>query len=811
MKKLAKFIVKRYKILLVVFVVLTILSCVALPTVFKRVNSDLTSYLPKGTMTSDGQKFLKDNFGIEADVIVGVKGATSDEIYNICGKISNLTKNGKNIVVSDTALEPEDKAVATCLWKDSEFFLGLKLLLALGEKYPDGSPYNPSYIDNIMFSNNGTADIDTDDTYVLMITLNFGPSSSESFDTIDAIEDIIEQENSSAECYIGGSTQLAKTIFESTLDEVWKYSIAGVVIVLVILFMFTKSWIDPIILLATLGISIILNLGSNIILPSTSIITFSASAILQLALAMDYAVFFLHAYRTEKRTTLDPFEALEKTIPRTFNAVFSSALTTVGGFIALFFMRFTIGMDLGLVLAKGIGLSFLTVIFFQPVLVILLRNKMETWQHKSIDLKFKKPVKGIIKYRTVVVVGLLIAIFPAVLLQSNLGYGYFNFVKEVPKEGALYDKVDTLANQLVISVPIDLDSEESMTTHYIFIEELRGLKNPDGSPAVSFMLGLNALLPKEALEGPMGGAIKSQSGQYVNNGYGMYTVGMTNSNIESDDMFKTINDIQALIAKHFPGQDYYVTGMAQAAKDFAFITPTDFNRVSIASVLIIIVIMIFSFKSLKHSLILMLIIQFGIWVNLAIQKLIGHQINFMSYIIISSIQMGGTVDYAILVTTKYREFRKKLMPPQAAYQATTSSIMSILTSSSILAAACFCVYLMTSNLIVAEITMLIARGAIISAVLVIFVLPAVLTFMDRPFLKNAMKKPPKDSSGKRIKKERALEDIDADYTDVDNEPNCGYDAKTLATEPSIEGEGAPISDDVCEQTAVVNEQEEVDK
>lgn len=743
MKKLSKFIVKYSKWFFIIFIVLTIASALCIPTVIKNVNSDLTAYLPEGVLTSDGQKFLTENFNIQADVMVGLQGATPRQISEYVGEIGRLTEKNGKIVVDDSEepLPDDKKAVAQCLWKNSIYFSGLGLMNSAVGEYPEDSPYNKAYIDNILYSDNGTPDDDTDDVYVLMITLNYVPSSDGAFDTLDAIESIVTRDG--ATCNLSGSTQLAKSVFESTIDEVWKYSAVGIAIVLIILFLFTQSWVDPLILLLTLGVSIILNLGTNIILKSTSIITFSASAILQLALAMDYAVFFLHAYRDEKKHTLDSKEAVTNAIPRTFTSVFASALTTIGGFMALFFMRFSIGMDMGLVLAKGIFMSLITVIFFQPAMVLLLHKQMDK-SHKFVNLKLKKPIKGVIKYRSVVVVCLLIAILPAVLVQNGLTYNYFDIVKEEPKEGILYDKVDTLANQIVVSVPIDMDSEESLDLHYSYIETLRGIKNPDGTDAVSFMLGLNALVPREAFDSSYADMIKSQSGQYVNNGYGMYTVGLTNTDIESDEMFETIAEIERITQEYFPGQTYYLTGMAQASRDFAAITPTDFTRVSVASVLIIFLILLFTFKSFKHSIVLVLIIQFGIWINLSIQRITGAEINFMSYIIISSIQMGATVDYAILITAKYRDYRKRLLPSHAAYQATTTSVMSVATSATILAAACLSVYLMATNLIVAEITMLIARGAIISLLLVLFVLPSVLAFLDRPLKGKAWPVPPQD-------------------------------------------------------------------
>jgi Predicted exporters of the RND superfamily len=274
MKKISGFIVKHYKLMVVLFVIVTVASALCIPTVLKHVNSDLTSYLPVGMLTTDGQKFLKDNFGIQADAIVGVQGISSSELSACVRDIGRLTDvNGKIVVYEgEDALADDKKCVSQCIWKNSLYLAGLSIMNSAIGDYGEGSPYSKTYTDDILYSDNGTPDDYTDDVYVLMITLNYGPSTDGAFDTLDAIENILTE--SDATVNVGGSTQLAKSVFESTIDEVWKYSLVGCAIVLIILFLFTQSWVDPLILLLTLGVSIIINLGTNILFKSTSIIRF---------------------------------------------------------------------------------------------------------------------------------------------------------------------------------------------------------------------------------------------------------------------------------------------------------------------------------------------------------------------------------------------------------------------------------------------------------------------------------------------------------------------------------------------------------
>lgn len=766
MSKIAHLIVKHYKFIIVIFAVLCILSCVAVPFVVKRLNSEVMSYLPDETNTASGLKFLQENFGIKADAMMGVTGASKAEIEKIAYNMEKLyyDKEGKGgFYYASLDSEPTGKKVLTqCLWRDAGF------VQIYGSLFGDTEQYQE--LINIFYDDGGTADNELDDTYVFLLNIDFGSSSDEAFKVVDILKnDLVgDLTGGKATFYASGTTIMAKEIFENTIGEVWAYSAAGLAVVMVVLFLFTKSWIDPIIMLLTLGVSILLNIGSNIIFPTNSIITFASSSLLQMALSMDYAVFLLHAYRTEQKSTLDPKEALEKAIPHTFKSIFASAMTTLGGFVALFFMRFGIGADMGGVLAKGILMSFITVLFLQPAFMLIFKKQMDSWQHKAIEWKFRKPVKTVIKFRSVVVALFLIAIFPVVLYQSNLSLNYFGFVKHEPHEGRIYTMVDNASHQLVIAVPYDINNPDSIDKQYVYLEELRGLKEEyDGNiNSVTFVLGLNALIPKDNfndfMEGPFRDALLEQTKQFVNNGYTLYTVGLTNSDIESENAFKTVENIEKVTRKHFDGEQVYVTGMTQAGRDFAAITPNDFQRVTIASVLLIIFILLITFRSLKHSFILILLIEFGIWLNLSIQKMLGSDINFMSYIIISSIQLGATVDYAILITSKYREFRKRMLPAHAAYQATTSSVMSVLTSATILAGACFCVRIMSSVLIVSEVTTLIARGAILSALLTLFVLPSILAFMDRPNKNKTMTIPPQDklSKHKFFKKKKQIEIIE---------------------------------------------------
>ena len=552
---------------------------------------------------------------------------------------------------------------------------------------------------------------------------------------------------------------------------------------------------------------------------------------------MDYAIFLMHQYRAELKTNLDPKQALAAAIPKSVVALASSALTTIVGLLALIAMKFEIGFDLGLSLAKGIVCSLITVLFLQPCLMLILDKARVKTQHKCLDFHFRAPIKRSIRDRRWVGLAFIALFIPVCYFANTLDYNYVKFMPESTDTSDKHQMAQTLGNQLMIVVPNDF-TDSNGVKHYLieenykFLEKLKALgaeqvtveyKGEDVTvDKISFMLGMYVMFPEDStvnfsgmelnlsqllrlmdaykdsgidldgewdgvalnelviaitnilndadgdgipegtfttdyVAGMLLGMVGKESEMagyldtfqsYVNGGYTMYTVGITYPEIdnESQTSFDILDEIKAVANEVF-GEgglvatkyaDYtpmrcYFTGYTQGAYDFAAVTPTDFALVTGISVAAILIILIFTLRGLKRPILLVALIEFGIFLNLVMQYIFaGGEINFMSYLIISAVQLGATVDYAILVTTKYRNLRKTWEPRQAAYRATTSSVMSVLTSALIMAGACFSICFSTSNLIIEEITFLVARGALISALLVIFVLPALLAVTDKP-------------------------------------------------------------------------------
>ena len=729
MKRFAKFVVKYRLIILGVMLLLMIASLFAMSYV--NVNSDILSYLPEDVDMTRGLNFMKENFDMQGDAIIGVQGATYEDMQELVSLIENKGGTKQGGIIWYGLLKEMQDIDWTILENPWVASLVNNLLNKYGLKLEDLKEMTEQLSNNPEIVSLFHPD---DETYLMMLQLNVPSSSNEAMDLLSEIENYFKEKG--LDYAMGGSTQITREIFDSTIGEIGKYALVAVLVMFIILLLTTNSIIDPIIFMVTLGVSIVVNMGTNLILPSVSVVTYAASSILQLALSMDYAIFLMHAFAEEQQKTLDNKLAMERAIPKTFSTISASALTTVGGFLALFAMRFKIGEDLGLVLAKGVFLSLVTVVLLQPCLMLLTNKIARKTQHRIIVPKFKNVASYAVTHRKTIVTIALLLLIPTVIMQNMVGLSYIKFVEEDPNPTAIEQKVDALSNSLVVIVPAkteSMDGESNIKDQYEFLEKIRERDD------VNAVMGLFSMLPEDVAEGIVNlvndedmGKLMASSGMdmsmitgFLNNGYTMYSV-MINAESESAEGTKALNEIRAILDDTFGAGEYYITGMTQAVSDLQDITPTDFMVVSLVSVAIIFVILLFTLRSLKMSTIVVLVIEFGIFVNLSISYIFGQTVNFMAYIILSSIQLGATVDYAILYTVKYQNYLGIRSAREAAYTALTESGVSIMTSVAILAGCCLSVSLITTNIIVSEITLMIARGSIISGILVMVLLPALL-------------------------------------------------------------------------------------
>ena len=749
MRKISNFIVKHKFIVLCIVVAITIASLVCL--FFSNVNSDILSYLPQGMTMTEGLDYLKTNFNMEGDAMIAVNNITYDEMKqktDEMAKLNGVTPGGVIWIGTMASMKDMDfsslisgRDYAALYNAVRNYYTSQGLTpQEIGQKLANlmnmFNNMDTEAMVNSMLENESLLEIfypkyeetngfdpQASTCYVVMLQLNVPSSSDEAMTLLDNVGKICQDH----EYAIGGSTQMVKEIFDSTINEIYKYIIVAVLVMFIILLLTTDSLVDPFIFMLTLGISILINMGTNIILPSVSIITFACSAVLQLGLSMDYAIFLMHSFSEERKRTLDDDEAMRRAIPKTFSTITASALTTVGGFLALFFMKFKIGADLGLVLAKGVFLSLLTVIFLQPVLMLFTSKLTNKTRHKIKIPDFKHVAKFSIKYRKIIMIVAALLLIPVIIMQNKVELNYIKFTFDPPNPTESEIIINKVENSTIVMLPVNkpeankmfaekvknIDHVSAVMSVYTMVpEEMTDMIELLGSPDVADILG-----KKEEM---------AMMSNFVNNGYTLCEI-MLDSDTESQESTVALAEIKALVKECFGEEtDYYLTGMAQAVEDLREITPTDFMIVTLVSVAIILVVLLFALKSFKYSAIIIAVIEFGIFINLSITYILGQSLNFMAYIIISSIQLGATVDYAILYADKYLKNLDLMPSKEAAYKALRDSGVSVMTSVAIMAGCTLSVALVTSNKIVSEICLMISRGSLISGILTLVLLPALM-------------------------------------------------------------------------------------
>ena len=648
---------------------------------------------------------------------------------------------------------------------------------------------------------------DGETTYILNIYFSQSGSNNAVINALDALEKEIQRilneriedgtitqiDDASQGYYFSGMAQNARILVDSSLNDMPKFVIAAVLVVFVILLLSSHSYLEPFIFLATLGISILLNMGTNVIagnpIGTISTITSSCAVILQLAVAMDYSIFLSHSFQEELRTLKDPKIALMHAMPKTLKSILASALTTVGGFVALFFMNYGIGYDLGFVLAKGVILSLLAVIFIQPILLILTKKLIDKTHHNWIVTPRLNFVGKTItnKWVSVIVIVLCVAIaVPSAYFQGLVPLNYITFTNETPEaEKSLAQReVEGTNNQLILVIPYQYDGygHIDLTKHYEFIDKIQQIgvtdetapstdfvegtyvredggkfnpvsdvfslasiagnrflevvQDPEFNDSANAYLGLTGSTLKEQLNGQLFGSfisnVDDESEGSVH--YMLYTINLEGDpeDIESYNTMHRIRDIaNEMFGTDAAGNHVYVTGLAQGAYDLFTVTPDDFTLVNILSAVIVFLVLLLTFRRPIMSVVLLLVIEAGIFANLTLAYLIGDKINFMAYLIVSAIELGATVDYAILFSSKYFEEKENCTGVVAVKNAVHRSAPSVITSASILIFTCVAVTLLTTNPIVGQITRLIAIGTCFSLILVFTLLPSILNIKER--------------------------------------------------------------------------------
>ena len=697
MDKVGGVIVKRR--ILIVIILALILAASAYGITLTNINSDVMSYLPTGTDTYEGSMFFASNFSLESNAVYAVKGESEATYAALADAVEQIKKN---------------EYVTDVLWLGSMNSLSFGSMDAFD--LLEGGDKAKEQLEGLFHK---------DGNYLLIISMNVGASTEEAGEALFWVNAMLED----FEYVAGGTAPLSRKVYDDAISELPIYLVVAIVLVLAILFLVSANYLEPIVFMLTMGVSIVINMGTNFFFPEISIITFCAASILQLALAMDYSIFLTQIFSEEKARGIPEEGAMITAIGTTFKTVLASALTTMGGFAAFFVMSFTLGADLGGVLIKGIFLAMLTVIVLQPCLLMLLRKPMRFMGHRKIlDIRFKKLAKFSVSHRVIIVILFAVLLIPAFLGQYFLSLSYLNFLPKTEGDPTLVSYVSETSNQIFVAVPVD---EDDPARNVRFVEKVQAI---DG---VSGVAGYYAFLPSEAFDESGKLSVGTLSldtvdfgknlGYITEDGYTMYMISLSRKNdVESLGATEILKKVKGIANASFT-KKCYATGVVQAVADFRELTPRDFRWITIISVAIIFLVLLLTFRNFVYPFLLVLLIELGTWINFSLSTIFGQSLNFLAYIVVGAIQLGATVDYAILVTTRYTALRKEGKDPLfAAYESGTSCTMSILTSASILIAACASVTIISSNAVIKEITMMCMRGAVISTVLVLFILPSLL-------------------------------------------------------------------------------------
>ena len=680
----AKFIVKNRDKIGIAFGIFLVISLMLIP--FVNINYDLAKYIPDTEPSKRGLNVVEEEFGMQGTARIMVNNVSLLEAKEYKSKIESIP--GVDMVVwLDDSIDV----------KRPESFIPQD---KIDEYYKDGSA-----VFDVMFEKDDYAD-----------------------STNDALTKIFEMlpEDSN----LSGAAVNAKSTREAVSNEVTNLMMLLIPSVIIILILTTNSYFSPILFVVVIGTSILMNMGTNVFLESVSFSTYSIVAALQMAVSMDYSVFMLHQFEFEKEKNPDFEIAMIETLKHSGLSICASALTTVAGFLALAFMHFTIGKDMGLVFAKGIVLSLFCVIFMMPCLIIRSYKLIEKTSHKSFIPNLTKMAKVADKLSIVLIAIVLVIVIPSYFAQREnnflfgvAAYGGGEGTRAHEDEEAIVNKFGRSSPLIVLVPKGDYVTEKTLVNE---LDEMKAIKKvqsltnlvPEGIP--------DSFIPRNTYE------------KFRSENYSRILI-YTKTGTESTVAFDTINQIRASVEKYY-GDNYEMTGQGPVTMDTKNMVSADYIKVNIISILAVMTILMFTFRSFLIPILLILVIEGGIFINMAIPYYAGYSVVFVGYLIVSSVQLGATIDYAILFTNNYLTDRKTMESKEGSIHATALTIPSILTSGGILICAGYLLKFTSSLTAISEMGELIGRGAFLSMLLVAFFLPHILKHFDKPVMKSIWKK-----------------------------------------------------------------------
>lgn len=683
MQKFGRGVVKLRVPILIVSILLLI------PSIFgflsTRINYDILSYLPSDIETMKGQDIMLDEFGKGGFSLVMLDGMEDKDVEKVKEKIEKVDH------------------VCDVLWYDT-----LADVTLPKEVLPD---------DIYDFFN-------TDNSTMMAVFFDEATSADGSLEAVKEIRSIAGKQ-----CFVSGMSSVVEDIKDLTMKEAPMYVIIAVILTSIILALTMDSFLIPLFFMLSVGMAIIYNMGTNFIQGEISFITEALAAVLQLAVTIDYSIFLWHSYKEEKeKHPGDNKEAMAVAIGKTITSVVSSSITTVAGFLALCFMSYELGMDMGIVMAKGVVIGVICCITVLPSMILVFDKALEKTMHKDLVPSLEKPAKFIIKHHAVFIVLFIVVLIPAIYGQINTKV-YYNLTDTLPKD----------LNSVIANTKLD-EEYHMATTHMLLVDAdmkpkevnamLKEMGDVDG---VSFSMSLDTLIgpsiPREIVPESVTKILKSDKWQLMLIG-SEYKVASDEGNAQIDELSKILKSYD---------KSGMLIGEAAATKDLIDITDHDFKVVNVVSIAAIFIIILIALRSVSLPIILVAVIEFAITVNMGVPCFTNTTIPFIASVVIGTIQLGATVDYAILMTTRYKTERNSgKNKKEAVTIALSTSMKSIMVSALGFFASTFGVGVYSSVDMISQLCTLMSRGAIISMITVICVLPSMLMLFDKLIINTTM-------------------------------------------------------------------------
>jgi len=679
MINIASWIIKHKKAVLIAFMLVTVLSTAA--QFFVKVNYNMVDYLPDDAQSTQAMDIMEKEFkGEVPDTrVMMVTGVTIQEALEFKEKLEAID------------------GVSDVMWLDD--MVDLKTPLEVADKETVENYYSDQ---NALFS--------------------ISVATGDEVRITDEIYELIGSDGA-----IAGEAANTASSQKMAGSESMYAGMLLVPLIILILVVSTTSWIEPLFFLTAIGVSVLINLGTNIFLGEVSFVTQSVAPILQLAVSLDYAVFLLHSFSDYRKVTDDPEEAMKLAMKKSFPAITASAATTFFGFIALTFMEFQIGSDLGVNLVKGIVLSFISVMVFLPALTLVFYKWMDKTKHKSFVPSFTGIGNKVLKVKVPSLIFVFAILVPAYLGQTNTSFIYGSGEQpENTRVGSDFKKVEEAFGEttpIVLLVPKGDTAKEKE-----LVEDIESLDYVTG--VMAYVNQVGSEIPPEYLD-------KSITDEFYSENYSRIVIN-TSQGTEGEVPFSIVEKVEEAAADYY-GDEALALGESVTLYDIKNTVNKDNVVVNVLTVVTIALVLLFSFKSITIPVVLLITIEAAVWINLSIPYFTNTPLVFVGYLIISTVQLAATVDYGILFTEAYTHYRKEMPAKEAIVRTLDEKTFSISISAAILSSVGFILWITSSNPIVGSIGLLMGRGALLAFIMVLFVLPAMLLVFDKVIKKTTYK------------------------------------------------------------------------